>query len=173
MHDPFEDLIQFKDNDGKDLRFVNYEQDKQAIMAWHIGENTFGGQGNANLMLVHVGNVSQKTLEHIGLWNELPEDIKVKIESKNVKTPVKTVKASNSSNSPKKQGAGKRGRQPDPRNAGIPKEITCTKCNTVRTFQPSITRKKCEELGVSVEHYVTNFVCNPCLGIKRGRKPKK
>jgi hypothetical protein len=68
----------------------------------------------------------------------------------------------------------RRGRQPNPVLSTIPKEMVCTKCKAVVKTVPAQTKIRYEKMGLTLEQFIKQFVCqkcNPTKGRGKGRKP--
>ena len=156
--------------DNKNFRFVEFMPMAQALKAWELHES-LPMEGKMTLTVIDVKNVNKKILEELNVWDKINDKNKSVIDKPENNIPEPKEKAPKVIKQ-KSDGTGKRGRKPNPLNIGIPRQIVCTKCGNTINVNPNTVREKDEKMNISIDEYVETFVCNACLGIKRGR-PKK
>lgn len=69
-----------------------------------------------------------------------------------------------------------KGRKANPEIAGLPKELTCTKCKVVKPCLPSSISQRSKQKNLTPKQFLDTYVCqkcNPTKGRKKGQKTKR
>jgi len=61
----------------------------------------------------------------------------------------------------------KRGRKPNPENAGLPKVLVCTVCSATFKNNISVFKKNIEKIGCTADEFVASYVCRKCKNVKQ------
>ena len=155
----FEDLAKFRDRNGQEYYFIELIKpdilkvwkDNNSKFGWHTGQ--IGG--------VKLNTLDREVLEELNVWEELSDELKSDIKG------AQEFREQQIKDRMSKARQARKAKYPN-----IPREITCTKCGTVKKVTPSTIAKRVEAAGILLDDYLKVFECNKCNPRKRGKKAK-
>ena len=151
---PFDELIQFEDNDGTKHYYVRCLTN--CVLVWK--------ERNRNDLIctkLDLTNVDKETLKQAKIWRDLPDNLR-KIVERIKKEEHNVVK-----DRMKHARNHRRGRNKYP---GVPETLTCA-CGYTTPCVKSVFVKKAEKLGISPQELADQYQCQKCNPTK-GRNKK-
>ncbi len=156
----FDDLPVLITHNGEGYRYVKNAGDK--VMVWRdMGKKE--GDETALATWMNADNFNQKSLQDIGLWDKLGNDVHERvtiladIESGLIKERLELERESNK---------GRRAKH-----VGYPDKLKCSTCGQYTHVQASVLAGRIEKLGIDLDTYIVGYRCQKCNPTK-GRKKK-
>jgi len=150
---------------GQEYEFVDFWEKQNIIRAWHkkydVGMNTW------TMQHLPLTEIAVSTLKELPVWGILSNEAQEKLINGTAAMEQVEQDVVNKLNKVANKGKRKL------KYVGIPRELVCSKClsNATRIkIQPALVIKNAAKKGLSVEEYVSTWVCQVCVPTKgRGR----
>jgi hypothetical protein len=154
---PIIERVEHKASDGITYEFVDYWDKLRKVRVW-------AKSNEANVLHLSVKEItsfSSDDLKVFGVWDLLSEDDKKAFE-----TNIAMVK----SQVIDKMDHVRKHRKSSEDYIGVPREVTCSKCQKVQAMAPAQVIKRATAKGIDPHEFAKVFVCLECDPSQRGRK---
>jgi len=154
---------------GQEYEFVDFWPNSKAIRAWHKKNDL--GCYEWKLKFLPLSQIAVSTLKELPVWTSLSEDDQNKLINGTAAAEMEQVEQIFLNN---KEKLSRKGRKGKPEYAGIPRELTCTKCSspespTIQKISPAIIIKQAASKGLTIQEYISTWACSCCEPRRRGK----
>lgn len=154
---PFDELLEFNDNDGVKHYFVKCLSN--SVMVW---KDRGHGRDGFTCTRLDLTNVDKETLKQAKVWRHLDDKFRQVVERvKKDEHKVVKERMKHARNSKRRSGN---------KYPGVPETLTCA-CGYTTPCVKSVFVKKAEKLGLTPQELADQYKCQKCNPTK-GRKKK-
>jgi len=156
---PIENLDAFKSLGGRELYLIKFIKPNTLEYWYDATDRQRNPLDTIKQGLIKVTEVSQVALTNLSVWEQLSKKVQQEV----------TEAEEAYRNAPKDRMKHARSKRRN-KYEGIPREVTCSKCNKKQAIQPAQILKRAENADMAWQDWVEKFRCQGCFKSPRGRK---